>query len=244
MIRDLDLELVRDEYYIPKKAFDYPELSIMEIRLLVVLSTKKNIDISVMNYNTKMWICKDSRHYNKMKDMVNKLIEKGLLDENGRGLDFKKNKIKYIIYRDLSYFESKSIRQLFFKSICIWNSKYSEAIISTDTFYGLFGKSKMIINKNWKNVEKSTGLSYCWIEKNNKVYINKEKRDIGKNMNDNRLDKIKKPLSNFNTYKESVIPPPDCIPVFDDFMEDEASIDDLVALVSGFSNKDINGGIE
>lgn len=171
MNRVLDLELREGyKYRLSKEVFKHPNLSISSVRLLIVLSTKKGLTVEGMNRNTKLWIIGSKNEYSTIQSLSDELVELGLINANGAGLDLKKDFIKF---NDISEIEScRNLRQIFTQSLKYWTTK-NEIKIDIDIFKGLFGETTRLINRNLK----SARCEYPWIEKHNKIVLFKHTDD-------------------------------------------------------------------
>jgi len=139
--KDLLQEAMGEKYrgkevklYLSKKVFDYKELKPNDIRLLIVLSTLKGNRVEDMKHFKNLlipWITKQpqSKSSKILNNSLIKLIERNLVDKEGRGLDLKKN---YIIFTEKEYEllnEFNSVGQLFMISARIWNRNKINQIV-------------------------------------------------------------------------------------------------------------------
>lgn len=167
--RELNLETFKGDCFLSKDAFKY-DLSIVEIRLLLVLTSTYKKNLSNLSHGNKMWVSGSYREYSKLNDYEAHLIELGLLNEDGTGIKLEKD---YLIYKDIDIISKcKNIRQLFLSSLNLWHKK-GKVIVSQEFFQNLFGNDKKTINKNWKRTCDQLGVSCTWTEKNNNIYIEK-----------------------------------------------------------------------
>lgn len=167
-MRKLELDILGENYYLSKEVFKH-DLSIAEVRLLVVLSSVKNITLSDLNHEQKMWISGSYREYSKLSGYEKHLIELNLIDKDGTGLELEKD---FIIYRNTDILDNcKNIRQLFLSSLQLWY-KGNDVIISEELFKTLFGSA---INKNWKRTCEQLNIVCSWEKKNNNIYIKQDK---------------------------------------------------------------------
>lgn len=186
----LNLELDKERYYISKEVFNYPNLSIMDIRLLIVLTSKNDYTIKDIDFQTKQWIACRPAQIKLIKQSEQTLKDIGLINSDGTGINLVENKKNYIVFKDIAEIEKcKSIRQLFLMSLDKWYNK-GTVILNKDMFYNLFGSStKSIINKNWKIANRLLNIEYQWENKKNAIYIIK-----GTTIADIEKEKIKKKL--------------------------------------------------
>lgn len=180
----LDLELDKERYYLPKDVFNYPNLSIMDIRLLIVLTSKNDYTIKDIDFQTKQWIACRPAQIKLIKQSEQTLKDIGLINSDGTGINLVENKKNYIVFKDIAEIEKcKSIRQLFLMSLDKWYNK-GTVILNKDMFYNLFGSStKSIINKNWKASNRLLNVPYQWKKMKNTIHITNPIKNI-KNSNE------------------------------------------------------------
>lgn len=168
---DLGLDLIKENYFLSKDVFKYG-LSIVDIRVLLLLSTKKGLTVKTLNHKCKTWCVKKNNYSNHIfKEIEKRLIKTGLITYEGFGLDLKKD---YLIFKDLEVFHRcKTEKQLFIESIFIWNKKHKDIILSEDLFKLMF-PNRRAFNRACEGV----GCNFTYIEKQNKVYIHKVEDDI------------------------------------------------------------------
>lgn len=167
--RELNLETFKGDCFLSKEAFKH-DLTIAEIRLLVVLTSTYKKKLDDLNYDQKLWIAGSKSVYSKLKSYEDNLIKLCLINSDGTGLKLERD---YIIYKDADIIvKCKNMRQLFLSSLNLWHKK-GKVIISEDMFYNLFGKTTSRINENWKRTCDQLGVSCTWTEKNNNIYIEK-----------------------------------------------------------------------
>lgn len=172
-MKELNLTTLRGNYYLTKNAFDY-DLNIVDLRLLLVLTSVYKTTIDELNYDQKMWIANSKSRYSKLSESEKKLINFGLIDKDGTGLKLENN---YIIYKNLDIFDiCKNIRQVFICSLKFWHKK-GKIIVSETTFKMLFGDTLKMINKNWKRTCEQLNISCSWEKKNNNIYIKIDKEN-------------------------------------------------------------------
>lgn len=188
----LDLDLKEEVYFLPKDMIEYPELTILEVRLLLVLSTKNGLTVDSMDCNTKMWVVNSNNYtVKKLKELEESLINKMLINADGTGLELKANGLLFFIIHDIEKIEScKNFRQVIFNVFNSWFA--SNIILSVSTFKGIFGDIPKIINKNLKRTAEQTGYNYTWVEKHNKIYIHPVNK-IDNGLNEEKIKvKVKK----------------------------------------------------
>lgn len=199
-IVEFDLGLTQNHYFLHKDIF-YHKLSIVEIRVLLLLSTKKEITIRDLDSKAKMWCVRKSNYRNSDFDNIEKnLIECKLLNEDGTGLLLEKN---FIIFRDLELFDKcKTIKQLFVASLNLWTKNHSNIIVSIKMFKALFPNKRAFVRAC-----KSLDYDFSYQEKQNKIYIFTNKNIVkNKTSKSNPFTDIIPKIK--TSYIGDVIPPP------------------------------------
>lgn len=171
-MKKLKLDILGENYYLSKEVFKH-DLSIAEVRLLLVLSSVSNTTLSDLNYEQKMWIANSKSRYASLKEYEKNLISLGLLNQDGTGLTLVKD---FIIYRGTDILDNcKNTRQLFLSSLHLWYKKGNDVIISEELFKTMFGDTIKTINKNWKRTCEQLNIVCSWEKKNNNIYIKQDK---------------------------------------------------------------------
>lgn len=162
MTKELKLEV--GKIYLSKEVFNNPELTIVEVRLLALLSSVGGLTLDEMDSNTKLWLCSGSKNnYSKLRTMNENLKSLGLINKDGTGKTLG-SEGNYISFNNTNEIDScKNIRQLFVKC-CLdkWDTRHSNAIISKEMFHGLFGETTKRITENWNRAIEQTGLKIGW----------------------------------------------------------------------------------
>ncbi|MGL5646899.1 MAG: hypothetical protein ACRDDY_03525 [Clostridium sp.] len=195
----LKLDLTSENYYLSKEVFNH-DLTILEIRILLLLSTNIGLTVRTMSRCTKIWCYRKKQYTNKMfLDAEEKMIRLGLISQNGTGLQLKKD---FLIFKDIQLFYScKTRKQVFVLSLRCWNKKYSALIISPVVFYGIFDNRTV-----FKRVCESMGFKYTYQEKLNKIYIHEDV--IKNNIQDLNLKTTRFVLPKVETSHYGRIAPP------------------------------------
>lgn len=205
-MKKLELELENNNYFLSKEVFEHPDLSIAEVRLLLVISTKKDLTLNKMDKNTKLWICKSCKYYSSLSKMEANLISKGLIKVDGTGKQLLAEG-NFLLITDLSIIDnSKSVRQLFINSIDIWHTKREKVIVKVETFKGLFGDTVKLINHNIKAICKGD-YNISWNNIRNSIHITKEEKSA-KEIFPASILSMSNILSNISTRNTNEIPEP------------------------------------
>ena len=156
--------------YLNKEVFDY-DLTMAEVRLLMVLSSNKGVSVKDLSKAEKLEIVGSARNYKLIPTMVEKLVELNLLDEEGKGKEIGK---EFVIINGLEEIKDiKNLRQLFLFSVSRWYKNKKQTIITVGRFENLFGDNKRDINKYWKRTNEQLNKNYTYkIEKNRVVIYN------------------------------------------------------------------------
>lgn len=159
------------KYYLNKDVFKYQELTMREVRLLVLLTSSK-ITVKDLSYKDKLWIVKNKTCIKEIDNYVSTLIKLRLLNSDGTGLVLK-NKTNSIILDNLDVLsESKTLRQLFYNIMYMWtNNKFDKIYLSIEQFQQLFGTTIRVINQNIHRLSKDSPWDMSWELKNNKIII-------------------------------------------------------------------------
>lgn len=152
--------------YILKDIFLH-ELKIYEVRLCIFL-TSKMTTLSDMTYEDKMWVCGSKREYAKLKEAEQHLINLGLLNKDGTGLQLDGR--EFIQNKNINVVDSKTQRELFLRCLKYWYKGKNIVYVKKEYIYAMLGKSTGRINENIKRVKSSIGLEIN-IEKKNSMYI-------------------------------------------------------------------------
>ena len=160
--------MLKGTLYLNKEVFDY-DLTMVEVRLLMVLSSNKGLSINDLSKAEKLEIVSNSRNYKLIPTMIEKLIELNLLDEEGKGKEIGK---EFVIVNGLEEVKDiKNLRQLFLFSLPRWYKNRKQTIITVDRFENLFGNNKRDINRYWKNTNEQLNKNYTYKIEKNKVVI-------------------------------------------------------------------------
>lgn len=204
---EFDLGLEKGNYFLSKYAFNY-DLSICDIRVLLLLSSKEGITINSFDHRCKRWCYKKNSYTNSIfKESERKLIEFGLINKDGTGLNLEKD---YIIFRSIEEVTNcKTIKQIFILALKYWNTKHKNAIISTSVFYKIFPNKRA-----FQRACESVGLLFSYTEKYNKIFVFREKVDLKTEETSSSKNKSKgkvdiKLLTNIKSkYSDTPIPEP------------------------------------
>lgn len=211
-----------ENFYIPKDLFNY-DLSVPEIRLLIILSTRQadtdgsDFTVDSLSRDLKHFI--DHKNYSKIPSYAERLKELDLINSNGVG---KKLDNGYVIFSEFPTF--KNIRQLFL--LCCKDNKWhtkGNIFITVDMFKNLFGESKTSINQYWKRTNEQLGTDFSFKpEKGNitirdnkkpkKAEVEKEEVKQEKKANREFVDKMREEFKTpkMDSWNSSKIDAPDC----------------------------------
>lgn len=209
-------------FYVPKDLFNY-DLSVPEIRLLIILSTRQantdGLDFTVdsLGGELKHFIDSKKNGYCNISKYAERLTELDLINSNGTG---KKLENGYVLFSEFPAF--KSIRQLFL--LCCKDNKWHKngnIYINVSMFKNMFGEKTKRINETWRNTNKqlNTDFSYTYTHNSveiidnikpskEKVKVKKEDKKVNKELVDKLREGIVKPK--INSFNSSNIPEPDC----------------------------------
>lgn len=139
---------------IPRTIFLH-NLNINEIRLCVLLTSKKELSLSTLNFDEKLYVV-GGKHSNLkyINEYGEKLKRIGLITEDGYGVSLRKNNIPSYNLNPIDFYNSKSIKEVFGLCARVWKGKKttSFAQITEEELENLF--TKKYLKRNLKNLNK------------------------------------------------------------------------------------------
>ena len=220
--------------YLNKEVFDY-DLTMAEVRLLMVLSSNKGLSVKDLSKAEKLEIVSNSRNYKLIPTMIEKLVELNLLDENGVGKEIGK---EFVIINGLEEVKNiKNLRQLFLFSVHRWYKNRKQTIITISRFENLFGDNKRDINKYWKRTNEQLDKDYAYKIEKNKVVIYNNVATVEEEVVEEVVEvKAKEETVEARTENYAVV-------------EDQCSVEDLESFVNELTDNCnttwslVNGGV-
>ena len=211
--------------YLNKEVFDY-DLTMVEVRLLMVLSSNKGLSVKDLSKAEKLEIVGSARNYKLIPTMIEKLVELNLLDEEGKGKEIGK---EFVIINGLNEVKDiKNLRQLFLFSLPRWYKNKKQTIITIDRFENLFGNNKRDINRYWKNTNEQLNKNYTYkVEKNKVVIYNvatvEEVKEVEVVVEKEVVKEVKEETVELRTEDYDIV-------------EEQCSVDDLESFVNELTN--------
>jgi hypothetical protein len=171
----LQLDFVEERIYLSKEAFEH-KLSIIDIRVLVLITSRYNFCVENFSADMKRWCIKKPTYSNSVFAKVErKLIAIGLIDVNGCSKRLGRD---YLIFPSLDIFiKCKTVKQLFVYALNFWNKKHPTLILSPKLFYDLFPTKRA-----FQRACDTLGYPFEYNEKNGKIFIFKKKAAENKSM--------------------------------------------------------------
>lgn len=139
---------------VPRTIFLY-NLNINEIRLCVLLTSKKELSLSTLSFDEKLYVV-GGKHSNIkcINEYGENLKQIGLITEEGYGISLKKNNIPSYTLNPIDFYNSKSIKEVFGLCARVWKGKRTTgfAQITEEELENLF--TKKYLKRNLRNLNK------------------------------------------------------------------------------------------
>lgn len=156
--------------YVLKEMFLY-NLKICEARLCIMLTSKK-ATLDELTFEEKAW-CFGNKTSKYLIKSVNKLIQNGLIDKDGRGFDIKGK--EFVCFHSSAIHVCYNFRELFVKCMFSWYKKGKYISIKKEYIYSVFGEEARIRNQNIKRIKEMTGMEFSLEERKNDFLLHKPK---------------------------------------------------------------------